>query len=99
MLFLSLLYFILNKVLLGGWVGHYGEGVHLNFEIKNIAANCLKYFSKYLSFWRDWNHTAKEAFVNFCESPLAAYGFFWSMYNSICWGGYIFYRKLNDNWA
>ncbi|MBI5916108.1 MAG: hypothetical protein HY842_12095 [Bacteroidetes bacterium] len=67
-------YFLLNKLLLGGWVGHYGEGVHLNFDLRNLAANCLKYFSKYLLFWRDWPHGWKEALMQFFEKPAVAYG-------------------------
>ena len=43
---LSAAYFVLNKILLGGWVGHYGEGVHLNVDLQNIASNLVKYFSK-----------------------------------------------------
>jgi len=66
-------YFLLNKLLLGGWAGHYGEAVHLNFDLRNIAANCLKYFSKYLLWWREWPHGSKEWLVLFFEKPVVAW--------------------------
>lgn len=67
-------YFLLNKLLLGGWAGHYGEAVHLNFDLRNIASNCLKYFTKYLFFWREWPHGGKEWLVLFFEKPIVAWG-------------------------
>lgn len=66
-------YFLLNKLVLGGWAGHYGEGVHLNFDLRLIAANCLKYFTKYLLWWREWPHGAKEWLVLFFEKPVVAW--------------------------
>ncbi|MBK8562394.1 MAG: hypothetical protein IPN76_03370 [Saprospiraceae bacterium] len=66
-------YFLLNKLLLGGWAGHYGEATHLNFDLRLIASNCLKYFSKYLLWWREWSHNGKEPMVLFFERPMAAW--------------------------
>ncbi|MBK9014600.1 MAG: hypothetical protein IPM82_11260 [Saprospiraceae bacterium] len=70
---LLLIYFLLNKLILGGWAGHYGEAVHLNFDLRIIAANCLKYFTKYLLFWREWPHGGKEWLVLFFEKPAVAW--------------------------
>lgn len=70
---LILAYFLLNKISFGGWAGHYGEAVHLNFDLRNIAANCLKYFSKYLLWWREWPHGSKEWLVLFLEKPVVAW--------------------------
>ncbi len=67
------LYFLSNKLLLGGWVGHYGEGVHLNFNLQTIAANLLKYFSKYLLFWREMPHGYRESLLTFFEKPVVAW--------------------------
>ncbi|GEM_PF-457818 len=66
-------YFLLNKLLLGGWAGHYGEAVHLNLDLRIIAANCLKYFTKYLLFWREWPHGGKEWLVLFFEKSAVAW--------------------------
>ncbi len=67
-------YFLLNKLLLGGWAGHYGEAVHLNFDLRNISSNCLKYFTKYLFFWREWPHGGKEWLALFFEKTMVAWG-------------------------
>ncbi|MCC6724214.1 MAG: hypothetical protein IT258_06850 [Saprospiraceae bacterium] len=67
-------YFLLNKLVLGGWAGHYGEATHLNFDLRLIASNCLKYFTKYLLWWREWPHNAKEQFLLFLEQPAVAWG-------------------------
>jgi len=63
------LYFLLNKLLLGGWVGHYGAAVHLKFNLPAIVGNLLKYFTKYGLFWREWPHGKKEALVQFFDQP------------------------------
>lgn len=68
------LYFILNKLLLGGWVGHYGAETHLNFDAAQISANLLKYFSKYLTLWREWPGAWKQQWMAICESETVAYG-------------------------
>ncbi len=94
---LSAVYFLLNKIILGTWVGHYGEGVHLNFEIKAIAANCLKYFSKYLIYWREWNHPLKESFIGFCDSPIGAYSFL-TVGLVLFFIGIYYYKRMNKKW-
>ena len=66
-------YFLLNKIVLGGWVGHYGEDVHLRFELRSIASNLLKYFTKYLFFWREMPHGYRESLMAFFEKPSVAY--------------------------
>ncbi len=91
---LSALYFLLNKIFIGGWVGHYGEGVHLNFDLNNIASNLLKYFSKNLIYWRDWEHGVKQSFISFCDNPITAYGFM-ILGITILSAGIIFFKKLN----
>ncbi|MFQ5446511.1 MAG: hypothetical protein ACE5FF_06220 [Saprospiraceae bacterium] len=63
------LYFLLNKLLLGTWVGHYGAAVHLKFNVPAIAGNLLRYFTKYGLFWREWPHGKKEALMQFFDHP------------------------------
>lgn len=57
-------YFLLHKIVLGVWIGHYGAAVHLRLISKEILANGFKYFTKYLFFVRYWAHPAKESFLN-----------------------------------
>ena len=91
---LSAFYFLLNKIILGGWVGHYGENVHLKFDLKIIASNLLKYLSKNLIYWREWEHGLKQTFISFCENPVTVYAFV-VLGITILSGGIIFYKKLN----
>ncbi len=90
---LSVFYFFLNKIFIGSWVGHYGEGVHLNFDVKNIASNLLKYFSKNLLYWREWEHGRKELWMSFCEHPITAYSFV-ILCMTLFATGIIFYKKI-----
>ncbi|MFN0016486.1 MAG: hypothetical protein ACKVU2_18245 [Saprospiraceae bacterium] len=52
-------YFLLNKIRIGDWVGHYGAETHLNFDPQYIAANMLRYTVKHFAFARDWVHDVK----------------------------------------
>lgn len=42
-------YFMMNKLLLGSWVGHYGAAAHLNFDMALLSSNFNKYAAKF--FW------------------------------------------------
>ncbi len=53
------LYFMLNKIVLGSWIGHYGAAVHLRFHLLEILSNYAKYFIKFLLFTRYWEHSDK----------------------------------------
>lgn len=52
-------YFILNKIVLGTWIGHYGAAVHLRFDLLEILSNYAKYSIKFLLFARYWEHSDK----------------------------------------
>ena len=92
---LSVFYFLLNKITLGGWVGHYGENVHLNFDLKIIASNLLKYFSKNLIYWREWEHGLKQSFISFCDHPVSAYGVI-VLGLTILLAGIVLFKKANN---
>lgn len=66
---LVLVYFLLNKLLLDGWVGHYGEAVHLRFRPLEISSNLLKYAAKYLFFWREMPHDWRRGLLSWLEYP------------------------------
>lgn len=53
-------YFLLNKWLLGAWIGHYGAEVHLKFEWPQVLANVFRYPLKHWLFVRDWPHEWKS---------------------------------------
>lgn len=56
------LYFLLNKIKIGDWVGHYGADTHLNMDPKYMSANMLRYTVKQFAFARDWEHNFKAPF-------------------------------------
>lgn len=68
------MYFLLNRLLLGTWVGHYGAEVHLRFELQGMLTNALRYAAKHLFFARNWPHTAKQWLFDGLAQPWIAYG-------------------------
>lgn len=54
-------YFLINRLLYGVWIGHYGAATHLNFQLFDVFANYFRYLSKYLLFSRYFEHSYKEA--------------------------------------
>jgi hypothetical protein len=62
-LFLAI-YFGLNKLILGTWVGHYGAAVHLRFDFAEIMSNSLRFLVKTLGFVRYYPHPLKEKIFN-----------------------------------
>ncbi len=88
-------YFTLNKLILGAWVGHYGEGIHLNFNLPSMAGNLLKYFLKYLLFWREWTHGAREKLMLFCDKPAVG----WMVLGLLLvFAGLVFFKKMSVRW-
>lgn len=53
------LYFLINKLRIGDWVGHYGAETHLNFQPRVLLSTMLKYAVKQFGFARHWEHAAK----------------------------------------
>lgn len=81
-----LVFFVMNKVVLGTWIGHYGADTHLHFQWIETLSRFLKYFVKHVFFARYFRHEYKELVFGFLEKPavvitgigiclaLAAYG-------------------------
>ena len=53
-------YFLLNKLILGAWVGHYGAAVHLRFDPAELISNSLRFLVKMTGFVRYYPHPMKE---------------------------------------
>lgn len=68
------LYFLLNRLFLGAWVGHYGAEVHLRFDLSSILGNGLRYAAKHLLMARNWPHAAKQWLFDGLARPWASYG-------------------------
>ena len=67
------LYFLLNRLLLGAWVGHYGASTHLRFELSDIIGNFFRYFVKTGFFVRYLKHPTKEQIFSFFDYKMALY--------------------------
>lgn len=88
------LYFILTKLLFGQWIGHYGADVHLQFVLKDMLANGLKFLGKYLFFIRFYPHAYKTAIFTFIDT-YAYLLFFAIAISSVSLIVYSFKRKKN----
>ncbi len=64
-----ILYFLLNKLTLGAWVGHYGEEKHLNYSLDLIFGNGLKHFAKHLFLLHYFPFEIKEFAYNLLGNP------------------------------
>lgn len=60
-------YFLLNKWMIGRWIGHYGAATHLKFSLTTMSSTLLKYSIKYLFFVRSYPHKWKLQIFNFCD--------------------------------
>ena len=61
-------YFLLNKWMIGSWVGHYGAATHLKFSLTKMSGTLLKYLLKYLFFVRAYPHKYKGQIFGFCDN-------------------------------
>lgn len=52
-------WFLMNRIRLSSWVGHYGTDVHLRVAPDEILSHAINYFLKYLVFTRDWPDAVK----------------------------------------
>ncbi len=68
LLFLTAVYFLLNKLLLGSWVGHYGASTHLNFSPALLASNFNKYVAKYLAFAQFFPYGTRRKIYSLLEN-------------------------------
>ena len=60
-------YFLLNKWMIGRWVGHYGAATHLKFSLATMSDTLLKYSVKYFFFVRSYPHPYKVQIFSFCD--------------------------------
>lgn len=62
-------YFILNRLLLGAWIGHYGAAVHLRFDLPEILGNFFRYTVKLGGLVRYYDHPVKERVFQAFNQP------------------------------
>ncbi len=86
-------YFLLNKFVIGDWVGHYGADTHLKITPQPMMANLLRYTVKQFGFGRHWDHFVKTQVFD----GLAAGWTFWLGTGIIVAGALLwlaFFRRL-----
>jgi protein O-mannosyl-transferase len=66
-------YFLLNKLLLGAVVGHYGASTHLNFSPELIIPAFCKYIAKFISFSQFFPYDTRKQLYDFFEMPASVY--------------------------
>ncbi|MBA2423448.1 MAG: hypothetical protein H0V61_09540 [Chitinophagales bacterium] len=88
------LYFLLNNLMFGTTVGHYGQEVHFSFDFYSSGSQYLKYFVKDLLFLRHFNHPTKMAVLDFfSRHEVILVSFLIILFLLIA--ALIFYRKIN----
>lgn len=66
-------YLLLNKTMIGVWLGHYGADVHFNFDVVLLSSTFTKYIFKFIFLSQSWNYEWKHNFYLFLEKPVVAY--------------------------
>lgn len=83
------IYFLINKLRIGDWVGHYGAETHLNLRPAPIITNMLRYSVKQFGFMRHWEHPVKVQVFDGLEAGwpfwlgagfVAAFAAIWMIY-------------------
>ncbi len=69
-----IIYFLLNKLVLGDWVGHYGAEKHLVFSPLILISHGWQYFAKYLANLHFLPLPAKTYLYESIASPSISYG-------------------------
>ncbi|GJM36203.1 MAG: hypothetical protein DHS20C18_52040 [Saprospiraceae bacterium] len=80
------LYFLLNRILLGAWVGHYGADVHLRMEVSEILGNFFRFGLKLGAFLRYFDHSTKEMVFAWFDNSWLLYSLVGLFGLLIAWG-------------
>ncbi len=94
---LLLLYFSLNNLILGDWVGHYGASTHLDIKLENIFGTGLKYFAKQIFLIHFLPFNTKQFIYESLSKPivyLSLAGLFITIFG---WFIYRFYKLKANN--
>ncbi|HZV70942.1 MAG TPA: hypothetical protein VFG10_15405 [Saprospiraceae bacterium] len=95
---LTIGYLVLNKLTLGSIVGHYGEKVHLHFDLIAIVSAEMKYLFKHLFYARFYSFKFKNLlFDQVLPLPEVAF-FFLSVLLSVFILYFIKARKILSEW-
>jgi|GEM_PF-2319147 len=65
-------YLMLNKIMRGAWLGHYGAEVHFNFDAVLLASTFTKYLFKFTLLSQSWSYEWKHSIYLILEKPFIA---------------------------
>jgi hypothetical protein len=69
-------YFLITRIFLGKWIGHYGAAAHLNFSLSLIIGNLNKYLLKLAFFVQFVNYDTRNFIYTWLEKNSISTGFF-----------------------
>jgi hypothetical protein len=78
------IYFLLNRLVLGQWIGHYGAETHLRFPLREMLNNFINYSIKLLGFVRYYEHSWKEYLFGLVNQAIYFYGML--LFITLCLG-------------
>jgi hypothetical protein len=91
------LWLLVNKWFLGHWSGHYGDAVHLKFDIRAMFGTALKYMAKHLLFVRYWTGPYQAKVYGFLDKSAVVYAFL-AVFTLFFFVWTAFYKKLSNTW-
>jgi hypothetical protein len=91
------LYFLLNRLLLGSWVGHYGAEVHLRFQPTEILGNVQRYALKLTAWVRHYPSRWKDTLFGYFDKPELVFGITILGVLLLIWGSWRF-RSMAGRW-
>ena len=91
-----IIYFLLNKLILGDWVGHYGAEKHLIFSPLILVSHGWQYFAKYLGNLHFLPLDSKTFLYAYLARPLVSYSLLIVAVSCLI-SGVLYYRKLSPN--
>ncbi len=95
---LMALYLVLNKLTLGSLVGHYGEKVHLHFDLISMMSTEIKYLVKHLFYARFYSFKTKNLLFDQILSYPETTFFFMAILLSVFILHFIKVKKLVAEW-
>ncbi len=91
-------FFLMNRIILGNWVGHYGAGVHLHMPPAYMASQLACYLIKYAALLHFFQFSTRDAVYSFVQQPAIGYILLLCLY-IIPLLIFIFrYKKMIDAW-
>lgn len=90
-------YFVLSKLYLGTWIGHYGAATHLRLPLPEVLGNFFRYGIKTLFFTRFYDHSLKESIFTAFNRPAILYPAVILVVGLLT--GWIYYfKRLSPHW-